>query len=140
MEDETVPAPAPEEDKPEIDEEEDKPEPEVEIKDMSENEVKEVVTSNSLTTEPEAEEKPPAIVSIDTEQTVHFSDYDSVFDEENGKPEIRYSPKEEDEDAPSDALIIDESTTTSVKAEDVEDLEAPVKKETIGDEEVVVLE
>ena len=149
VEDETVPAPAPEEDKPEIDEEEDKPEideeedkpePEVEIKDMSENEVKEVVTSNSLTTEPEAEEKPPAIVSIDTEQTVHFSDYDSVFDEENGKPEIRYSPKEEDEDAPSDALIIDESTTTSVKAEDVEDLEAPVKKETIGDEEVVVLE
>jgi len=154
VEDETVPAP----------EEEDKAEPEVkevkseseevkteEIKSESEEvktEVKEIKSESEVKPEvkpevkEETEEKPPAVVSIDTEQTVHFSDYDSVFDEEKGKPEIRYSPKDGDEfdDAPSDALIIDESTTTPVAAEDVEDLEAPVKKETIGDEEVVVLE
>ena len=72
-----------------------------------------------------------------------------LFDEEKGKPEIRYSPKEEDEDTPSDALTIDESTTGPISSDDVEDLDAPLpkvepkvepKKETIGDEEVVVLE
>jgi len=112
------------------------PEPELEVKDVSENEVKEVSA---------AESKPPAVVSIDTEPTVHFSDYDSVFDEEKGQPEIRYSPKEDEEDAPSDALVIDESTSTPVAAEDVEDLEAPppkveANKDTINDDEVVVLE
>jgi hypothetical protein len=137
VEDETVPVPAAPSAPPS--EEEVKPEPEPEVKDVSENEFKEI----SAAVEPES--KPPAVVSIDTEPTVHFSDYDSVFDEEKGKPEIRYSPKEgeeDDEDAPSDALVIDEASSTPVAAEDVEDLEAPapVKKDTISDEEVVVLE
>ena len=85
-------------------------------------------------------------MSIDTEQTVHFSDYDSVFDEAKGEPQMRYSPKAGDEDdSPSDALTIDESTSKPLTADDAEDLEAPApkleaKKETISDEEVVVLE
>lgn len=91
----------------------------------------------------------PAVVSIDTEQAVHFSDYDSVFDETKEKPEIRYSPKEDEgDDGPSDTLTIDESTSAPIGEEDVEDLEAPLpkvepkveSKETITDEEVVVLE
>ena len=95
------------------------------------------------------ETKPPAVVSIDTEPTVHFSDYDSVFDEAKGEPQIRYSPKEgegdEDEDDKSDALTVDESSAAPLSADDVEDLEAPtlapvVKKEEIDDAEVVVLE
>jgi hypothetical protein len=98
---------------------------------------------------------PPAVVSIDTEPTVHFSDYDSVFDEAKGEPQIRYAPKEgegegedeDEEDAHSDALTVDESSAVPLSADDVEDLEAPapapvpvVKKEEIDDSEVVVLE
>jgi len=140
VEDETVAAPsasaeAGEEEKPEV-------------KEVATPEIKEEVKEEATTESNEKEIKSPAVVSIDTEQTVHFSDYDSVFDEEKGKPEFRYSPKEgeeEDEDAPSDTLVIDESSSTPVAAEDVEDLEAPVpkvetKKDTISDEEVVVLE
>ena len=96
-------------------------------------------------------EKPPAVVSIDTEPTVHFSDYDSVFDEAKGEPQIRYSPKEGEEEEEddledhSDALTVDEASAAPIGADEVEDLEAPapapvVKKETIDDDEVVVLE
>ena len=95
-------------------------------------------------------EKPPAVVSIDTEPTVHFSDYDSVFDEAKGEPQIRYSPKEgeegeEDMEDHSDALTVDEASAAPIGADEVEDLDAPapapvVKKETIDDDEVVVLE
>jgi len=86
-----------------------------------------------------------AVVTIDTEPTVHFSDYDSVFDEAKGEPQMRYSPKEENDDdsIPSDAITVDESTTKAISEEDAEDLEAPVpvvKKETIDDSDVVVLE
>jgi len=88
---------------------------------------------------------PPAIVSIDTEPTVRFSDYDSVFDEAKGVPEMRYLPKDDDiteEDVMSDTLRIDESTSKSLSVEDAEDLEAPISKnkEIIEDSEVVVLE
>jgi len=113
-----------------------------EVKEVKEaSEVKEVKSER----EAEAEAKPPAVVSIDTEATVHFSDYDSVFDEAKGEPQMRYSPKDdEDDDGPSDALTVDESTATPLGADDAEDLEAPpkveFKKETISDEEVVVLE
>jgi len=92
----------------------------------------------------------PAVVSIDTEPTVHFSDYDSVFDEAKGEPQMRYSPKEGDgdgdDDGPSDALTIDESTSAPLNADELEDLEAPipkpaaVKKDTLSDDEVVILE
>jgi len=68
-----------------------------------------------------------------------------VFDEAKGEPQMRYSPKEED-DGPSDALTIDESTSAPLNADELEDLEAPipkpvaVKKDTLSDDEVVILE
>ena len=91
-------------------------------------------------------EEPPAVVSIDTEPAVHFSDYDSVFDEAKGEPQMKYAPKsgdeEDDDDGPSDAFTVNEETAKPIGLDDAEDLEAPPppKKESIGDEEVVVLE
>jgi len=87
--------------------------------------------------EPKAEAT-TSVVSIDTEPTVRFSQYESVFDDTKAQPEIRYVPNEDDEY--SDALQVDESTTTHVSKDDFEDLEAPVKKEVITDDEVVVLD
>lgn len=89
--------------------------------------------------EPEKPEKP--VVSIDTEPTVRFSEYDSVFDETKAQPEIRHVPKYDDDEY-SDALQVDESTATHVSKDDFEDLEppAPVKKEVIADDEVVMLD
>jgi hypothetical protein len=97
----------------------------------------------------------PAIVSIDTEPSVKFSEYDTVFDETKGAPEMRFTPKEDeddddDDDGPSDlTLKIDESTTSPIVEEDVEDLEKPVPKpeskvkaptSEIADSDVVILE
>jgi hypothetical protein len=96
----------------------------------------------------------PAVVSIDTEPTVHFSNYDDVFDEANGAPEIKYNPKDgegegEDDQEGSDALTVDEASTKDITDDEFEDLEAPKpvakstplpKKETIDDADVVVLE
>jgi len=107
--------------------------------------------------EPVAEAAAPAIVKIDTEEAVHFSDYDDVYDEKKGGgPSVEYNPKDDDDDiddAVSDTLTVDESTTKPLDDDDVEDLDAPkpsvkpaakpaapVKKETIDDDEVVVLE
>ena len=92
----------------------------------------------------------PAVVKIDTEPAaVHFSDYDAVFDEEKGT-EMRYTPKESDDDDFDDGLLkIDESSTAAVGDDDVEDLDAPAKvvppaapifKEEIGEDEVEILE
>jgi hypothetical protein len=82
----------------------------------------------------------PAIVNIDTEPSVTFSDYDDVIGKE---PEIIYNPKDDDDDK-DDALTVDESTTTSIDDDDVEDLEAPppklVRKEEVMDDSVEILE
>jgi len=96
---------------------------------------------------PEAEKKvedskdsKPESLSIETEPTVRFSEYDSVFDDTKDHPEIRHVPKYDDEY--SDALQVDESTATHVSKDDFEDLEppVPVKKEVIADDEVVLLD
>jgi hypothetical protein len=96
----------------------------------------------------------PAVVQIETEPTVSFADYDTVFDEKAGRTEMRYSPKEDEEDddlyaAASDALQIT-GEATAITAEDAEDLEAPAPvapvraaatvKETIDDEDYIALE
>jgi hypothetical protein len=93
------------------------------------------------------EVSPPSVVKIDTEPTVHFSDYDDVFDDSKAGPEIQYNPKEDEDE--SEALTVDE---TSVKAindneDGIEDLDVGPKpvakvlpKETIDDEDVEVLE
>jgi hypothetical protein len=87
----------------------------------------------------------PSIIKIDTEPAVHFSDYDAVFDETKGAPEMLFNPKDgEDDDGPSsDALTIHEGPYTPLTADDAEDLDAsalPPKKDVIDDSEVVVLE
>ena len=94
----------------------------------------------------------PSIVKIDTEPAVHFSDYDAVFDEARGAPEMRFNPRDgEDDDVPSDALTIHDGPDTPITADDAEDLDAPKpipkvipkvepKKDTIDDSDVVVLE
>ena len=63
------------------------------------------------------------VVSIETEPTVRFSDYDSVFDGTKDHPELRYAPKEDE--GYSDALIVDEASAKQMSKEDFEDLEAP---------------
>ena len=93
---------------------------------------------------------PPAVVNIDTEPSVKFSEYDSVFDEDKGAPEMVFNPKDDDDEGPSDSAIdIDESTTGPVTMDDIEDLDAPPKVESkmeskiddrIKDDDVVVLE
>ena len=72
----------------------------------------------------------PSIVKIDTEPAVHFSDYDAVFDETRGGPELRYSPKDADEDdydGPSDTLNISSDVKELSIGDDFEDLETPAK-------------
>ena len=94
------------------------------------------------------EEVPPSIVKIDTEPTVHFSDYDDVFDDSKAGPEIQYNPKEDDDES-SDALTVDESSVKAINDNEdgIEDLDVGPKpvakvlpKETIDDADVEVLE
>jgi hypothetical protein len=89
----------------------------------------------------------PAVVKIDTESAVHFSDYDAVFDENKGAPEMRYAPKDEDDIELDDGLLrIDESSAAPVGADDIEDLDAPIPKvappvnDAIDDKDIEVLE
>jgi hypothetical protein len=96
--------------------------------------------------EAKEESNEKAIVSIDTEPSVKFSEYDSVFDETQGAPEMRYAPKEEDDYGPSDALHVDEESASDVNLADIEDLEAPAipappaSDEKIKEDDIVILE
>lgn len=111
------------------------------VKEEVKEEVKEVVKEEATAS--------PSVIKIDTEPAVHFSDYDAVFDETKGAPEMLFNPKDgDDEDISSDALTIHDGPDTPLTAEDAEDLDAPVppvpapvvKKDTIDDSDVVVLE
>jgi hypothetical protein len=96
----------------------------------------------------------PAVVKIDTEAAVHFHDYDAVFDETAGAPEMRYAPKDADDEEFDDGLLqIDEESTAALTDDDAEDLEAaplpnplrakaPVSafNENIETEELVILD
>lgn len=130
------------------------PEVKEEVKEVKEvkEEVKEV---NEEMKEVKEEDKPavatasPSVIKIDTEPAVHFSDYDAVFDETKGAPEMLFNPKDGDEedDVSSDALTIHDGPDTPLTADDAEDLDAPVaapapviKKDAIDDSDVVVLE
>lgn len=95
----------------------------------------------TLTVTDVSESAPPSILKIDTEAAVRFSDYDAVFDETKGAPEIRYTPKEEIEngrdyddddddddfiDLPADGTLeIDEQSVADLSDDEVEDLEPP---------------
>lgn len=132
--------------------EEVKAEAEAEVKEIKEEKKEAEVEADGEKAEAEA---PPSIIKIDTEPSVHFSNYDTVFDETNGAPEMSYKPKEdgddddEEVDIPADGLIIHEGPATPLTADDAEDLDAPVptlrlrpiiKKDTIDDSDVVILE
>lgn len=111
----------------------------------------------------------PSILKIDTEASVRFSDYDAVFDETKGAPEIRFTPKEEiengrdypdveeeddddfDEMGMNEHIEIDEQSVAALSDDEVEDLEPAPKKpaapaparvfnEAIESEDVEVLE
>jgi len=111
-----------------------------EIKEEVKEEIKEIKQEVKEPAESKSAPAPvPAIVNIDTEPSVTFSDYDDVIGKE---PEILYNPKDDDDDK-DDALTVDESTTTSIDDDDVEDLEAPpklVRKEEVMDDSVEILE
>jgi len=73
---------------------------------------------------------------IDTEPSVHFTPYDTVFDEtKESVSEIRYTPKISSEDKPESHWGEDDplqriqigSEGTSLSLEDMEDLEAPAE-------------
>lgn len=114
----------------------------IEEKPLSATEEKEKPVAAPATEETTA----PAIVKIDTENAVTFSDYDDVYEEGAGGPEMRYAPKdgdEEDDEVPSDgALEIDEASARGLDDSDAIDLDAPMPqaatppapKETIEDE------
>jgi hypothetical protein len=125
---------------------------EEEVKDVKEDEkiadkVADPVVEEA-TPEKKEESAAPAVVKIDTEQTVHFSDYDSVFDEAKGAPEMRFNPKDEDDFDVDDGEIKISGPETPISGDDAEDLEAeaaPVKApaknpDVIADGEFEVLE
>jgi hypothetical protein len=96
----------------------------------------ETIPANEITEEAKEEEKvpatvptdAPAVVKIDTEPAVSFSDYDEVFSKSSA-PELVHVPRLEDDDGLSDGLLkIDESSSRSIGDDDAEDLEAPKPK------------
>lgn len=108
------------------------------------------VASSAIATTAETETAVvPPIVKIDTESAVTFSDYDAVFDETKGAPEMRYTPKDEmgedddEDDMPSDEPI--RIVGDAVAIDDAEDLERPVAlparvPDNLDDDDMEVLE
>jgi hypothetical protein len=105
----------------------------------------------------------PAVVKIDTEPTVHFSEYDAVFQpgsaptmefKERGDDEAEADGEDEDYGPSDGALVVNEGSTTPVGIDDAEDLDAPLvkapvpapapasasKKEEIDDGDVEILD
>lgn len=94
----------------------------------------------------------PSVVNIDTEQAVSFSDYDAVFDEKKGAPEMVYAPKTDGgDDDDIDSLASDnEPITITGDATpldgdvDIEDLDGSKPKQTnsesLDDLDVEILE
>lgn len=70
---------------------------------------------------------PPQTIIVDTEQSVHFNDYDTVYSANNpNKTEIVYEPKngdDEDDDVNDSIRILEEIQNLSTN--DFEDLDAP---------------
>ena len=78
--------------------------------------------------------EPSSHMTIDTEPSVHFTPYDTVYDETNESiSEIRYTPKISVEDKPESHWGEDEplqrieitENATGLSIDDMEDLEAP---------------
>jgi hypothetical protein len=86
--------------------------------------------SASATPDTKKEEGAPAVVKIDTEPSVKFSEYDAVFDENDGAPKMRYAPKDSDDDddlsdVPADGTLdVDEASVKPLDESDMEDLDS----------------
>ena len=102
--------------------------PEVHVPEVSTNESPNLI----ITEEKSIIETPPHMVQseeivIDTEPSVHFSDYDNVFEEQTGT--FEYNPKSDD----SQLLKIMEDSETSLDLDDsVMNLEASGSTSTLG--------
>ena len=114
-------------------------EPIVETKAVEIKEIEPPVETKAVETV--ADDLPPSILKIDTEPSVKFSEYDEVFDEEKGEPEMRHV--REDDSIEEGILNVDENSTTHITADDIdtnEDIEPPTVDETINDSDVVCLD
>ena len=75
---------------------------------------------------------PPELI-IDTERSVHFTPYDTVFDHSNSNSEIQYVPKISVEDKPPSTWGLEDEgpkltisdASTSILGEEIVDLDAP---------------
>jgi hypothetical protein len=76
----------------------------------------------------------PAHLTIETEPAVHFTPYDTVFQDTSGQSTIEYAPKVSVEDKPPSTWGLDEDagpsltiheSSSSIGGDEVEDLEAP---------------
>lgn len=123
-----------------------------ETKEVETEETKEVEETSTKVT-PKQKPIPPAVVSIDTEPSVSFSDHVSVFDEDRGEPEMRPMESTSNYEDSSDTLKIDEESASAISDDGVEDLEAPrlprlpeppkanaAESDNIKDDDVVVLD
>ena len=80
-----------------------------------------------------------ANLMIDTEPSVHFTPYDTVFDETTqGISHIRYSPKDGENDDYAPPRLSFGTSANAIATDDVEDLEptARVAKPVVADEPV----
>jgi hypothetical protein len=83
----------------------------------------------------------PAHLTIETEPAVHFTPYDTVFQDTSGQSTIEYAPKVSVEDKPPSTWGLDEDvgptltiheSSSAIGGDEVEDLEAPpVAKEPV---------
>jgi len=75
----------------------------------------------------------PQHLTIETEPAVHFTPYDTVFEDKTGESTIEYAPKISVEDKPPSTWGLEEEgpslvisdTSSAIGIEDIEDLDAP---------------
>jgi hypothetical protein len=120
---------------------------------ISNHEIKDIETKSSIINVEKAMNENPPHLMIDTEPSVHFTPYDTVYDENTPNvSEIRYNEKISIEDKPSSnwgifddddddevpKLHID-SGGSSLGMEEIEDLDGPViptKNESVLDDDI----
>lgn len=111
--------------------------PTVPVTSNSSHEVKEVAVKAVGVQIEKAEANPdPPKLMIDTEPSVHFTPYDTVFDETKpGISEIRYSEKVSVEDKPPSnwGMFTDDEEEDAPKLEFLDDVEVPFDCEDIED-------
>jgi hypothetical protein len=94
-----------------------------------------------------AKEAEPPTMQIETEPAVHFTPYDTVYDETTSSiSEIRYAPKLSVEDKPPSTWGMDpeedlgptlviSNTVSEIGGDDIQDLDAPTPKEEVTQKE-----